>query len=545
MSDTSMPEDLSVVDYQGVLRRRWWLIVAAMLIGTLGAVGYYELAHKTYSATASVYVTATAGTANQVSNGRTTGAVDLDTQAQIVESLTIAQRAAKLMSATEAPTQVLSRVSVTVPANSQVLSITCKAGTPRGAALCAQSFAHAYLSYISGRTTSLVKDQILVLQRKISFLQASDAKLTIAIASLPAKSPKRATDNQQRVSDSTQLATLNSQVAQLTEQLANPAGGSIISYAHAPASPSSPQKLLVIPTGLIVGLLVGLILAFIVDRRDRRIRRPQDLTGVGVPVLMSLPLKGPRPELAIATPRSPIGKEFSELAYVLTSTLGAGNHVILISGYPSGAGAGLVAVNLAVALSRIQPDATLICANPEGSVIPGVVGLPPAPGFTDLLATGEASANVGQRLATAPRLRVITPGSATGPEASDLQQDDVDQLLARLGDAVRWVVIEAPPVMSSADVYALAHAADAVVLVAEVPEARSDEVAEAVQHLERTGASVLGAVLLQSPKGTAPGRAPGPAAESNDWLEDPAVTPAAADDDWTASDEASTSIHGS
>ena len=85
-------------------------------------------------------------------------------------------------------------------------------------------------------------------------------------------------------------------------------------------------------------------------------------------------------------------------------------------------GAGLVAANLAAALSRNQPGVALVCADLEGSVIPEMVGLPPGPGLTDMLA-GDKLADgrpLGlPRLAKAPRLRLITPGSAAG-QAEDL-----------------------------------------------------------------------------------------------------------------------------
>lgn len=558
MSNTSGPEDPQAVDYMGVLRRHWRLIVAATLVGTLGALGYYALAHKVYTATASVYVTANAGTANQVSNGRTTGAVDLDTEAQIVQSVTVAQGAAKLMHATEDAQKLITRVSVTVPANSQVLTISCQAGTANGAAVCAQSFARAYLNYVSARTTAVVKDQILVLQTRISTLQANNAKLSTEIASLPSNSAQRAAANQELNSGNTQLASLNSQVAQQTEQLANPAGGSIISYASPPTKPSSPKALIVIPSGFVIGLLIGVVLAIIADRRDRRIHTAKDVTQLGVPVLMSLPLKKSAPELAIASPRSPAGREFAGLAHALAAALGAGNHVVLVAGASDGQGTGLVAANLAVALSRNRPDVTLVCANLESSVIPDMVGLPAAPGLTDLLAGAAHPENVGRRLSTAPRLRVITPGSAAGIEAEDLQQDAVDQFLAGLRKEVSWVVIETPAAMSSADVYTLAQSADVVVLVAEVSRARTDELADAVNHLEKTGTTVLGAVLLPSPKATAANigsmLATGSnesalAAGSNVRLERPTVSRAAADGDgvtdWSAADEASRSIRGS
>jgi capsular polysaccharide biosynthesis protein len=491
---------VQAVDYTGVLRRRWWLIAAAAIVGTLGSVGYLLVAHKTYTATASVAVSATVANSNQVSNGRTTGSVNLDTEAQVVQSLTVAKAAAKRMHATDTPQQLIARVSVTIPPNSQVLTISCTSRSATVAAACAQSFAQAYLNYVSSLTTSLVNGQILVLQKKIDSLQSSAASLSVEVASLPSNSSHRASASVELTSDQNQLTSLSGQLAQLTQELANPSGGSIITSATPPTSPSNPKPLIVIPSGLVVGLLIGLIAAVVVDRRDRQIRGPRDLARVNVPVLMSLPLKNFTPELAIAAPRSGVGREFSELAHVLTGSAEAGTQIILLTGSADGRGVDLVAANVAIALSRYEPAVTLVCADLEGSVIPAMVGLPSAPGLTDLLAARTPNGSPGRPMTVTPRLRVIAPGSAAGRETTDLQPDAIAQLLVSLRDEGSWVVVAAPSVASDPDVYTLAQAADAVVLVAEAPQARSDQVANIVQDLERMGATVLGAVLLPSPR---------------------------------------------
>ena len=62
---------------------------------------------------------------------------------------------------------------------------------------------------------------------------------------------------------------------QLIAELTNPSAGSILSAATPPSSASSPKKLLVLPSGLLLGLLVGLVLAFVLDRRHRRILGPR------------------------------------------------------------------------------------------------------------------------------------------------------------------------------------------------------------------------------------------------------------------------------
>jgi MinD-like ATPase involved in chromosome partitioning or flagellar assembly len=200
---------------------------------------------------------------------------------------------------------------------------------------------------------------------------------------------------------------------------------------------------------------------------------------------------------------------------LLTSSLGAGSHVILVTGAQVGNGVSLVAANLAVSLSRNQPDVTLVCADLEGSVIPAMVGLPSGPGLTDLLAAGSHSGDAGVQVAVAPRLRVITPGSAAGIETEDLQQDAVERLMVRLRGMARWIIVEAPSVTSGPDAYTLAQTADTAILVVEVPRTRSDQVLESVEYLDRMGASVLGAAVLRSPKAFVPHETAVPAEPSH------------------------------
>jgi Mrp family chromosome partitioning ATPase/capsular polysaccharide biosynthesis protein len=550
---------MRLADYTGTLRRRWWVIVLVAIVGTAGAVGYFRTAHKVYTATAAVYVTASSsGTAGQVANSRTTSTINLDTEAQVVQSATVAQAADKLMHSTDNVSLLLRRVSVTVPANSQVLSISCEASSADGAASCAQSFAQAYLNYSSNSTTASIKTQLSTLQSNINSLESGSAKLKVAIANLPTNSPQRASDNEELTSEHSQLGSLNGQIATLTANLADPSGGSIISNATPPLTATSPKALLIIPSGLLGGLLIGLVLAYLVDRRHRRIRKPDDVTRLNVPVLMSLPLRKFTPELAIADHRSPTGRSFSELAHMLTGSLGAGSHVILVTGSAPGHGASMVAANLAAALSRHQPDVTLVCGDLEGSVIAQMAGMRSGRGLTDVLAGDVPAEAVGRHPAAAPRLTVITPGTAE-TEAEDLRQDAVQHLLNGLRGEDRWVIIEAAPVTSGPDVYTLALTADAAILVAETPGTHSDQVLDSVEHLDKMGTTVLGAVLLPSPR--SPGRRSAPivAAEGRPQLErrtapaltagdtdpkTPQTAPEAGVSDRPAGEEASRSLPG-
>ncbi|HET9969251.1 MAG TPA: Wzz/FepE/Etk N-terminal domain-containing protein [Streptosporangiaceae bacterium] len=505
----SGPEDLRLADYADVLRHWWWIVAAVAIIGTAGAAGYLEAAPKVYTASASVYVTATSGTVNQVANGRTTGAVNLDTQAQVVQSTVVAQAAARLMHVTDPVATLVSRVSVTVPANSQVLLISCEARAAVRAASCAQAFAQAYLTYTAASATAAASSQLSVLQARISSLQSTSAKLTVGISGLPENSSPRAAAEEQLRSARSLLSLLNNQVGQLTAALADPSGGSIISSAIPPSRPASPQPLLVLPSGLLGGLLLGLVLAFLADRRDRRVRRRRDLGKLGVPVLMDLPPESFSPDLSIAVPRSPAGRDFAGLAHELTGLLGAGHHVVMVTGAAAGYGASLVAANLAAALSRSQPDVTLVCASLAASAVPSLAGLAAGPGLTDMLESGLAAEQAGQPVPGAPRLRLIMPGTAAGSAADGLPLDALQRQVAELSDTARWVILEAPPAMSGPDASTLAHVAGAAILVVEVPRrrvshvrvprARISHVRDSVRRLGKLGVPVLGVVLLPAP----------------------------------------------
>jgi Mrp family chromosome partitioning ATPase len=160
--------------------------------------------------------------------------------------------------------------------------------------------------------------------------------------------------------------------------------------------------------------------------------------------------------------------------------------------------------------------------------------------------------------AAAPRLTVITPGTA-GTDAEDLRQDAVEQLLNGLRGEDRWVVIEAAPVTSGPDVYTWALTADAAILVAETPGTHSDQVLASVEHLDKMGTTVLGAVLLPSPRSPGRGsasiaategqtqleRRPAPALTAGDTgPQTPETDPEAGVSDRSAGEEASRSLPG-
>src|SRR5579863_2293656 len=330
------PDQFEPSDYLGVLRRRWWVWIGVTVLCVLGAVAYYKVAPRTYTATASVYVTPTAADqGNALANSRTSGAtVNLDTEAVVVQSAQVAQIAAKMLHSPLSPATLASQVTVTVPPNSQVLQIHCTGAKPGVAATCAEAFAKAYLQNRDTQSAQSINAQLGVLQSKIAGLEKTASGLSSTIASLPSDSASRASAQTVLSADNSEINQLSSQVAALTSEAAGNSGGSIITNAVPPAgnNPTAPDKKIVVPSGLAVGLVIGLVLAFAWDRRDKRIRSAREVDRyLGVPAMLTLPDKSFAERAAVTSPRSRSGQAFIELAHAVAAELGEGPHVVLVA----------------------------------------------------------------------------------------------------------------------------------------------------------------------------------------------------------------------
>jgi capsular polysaccharide biosynthesis protein/Mrp family chromosome partitioning ATPase len=484
-------------DYTGVVRRRWRIVVALTGIGLVGAFGYLTVTPKSYSATAAVYVAPNgADHTNEIANGRTAGAVDLDTEAQVVTSGTVAEAAGHVMRSTQTSSQLLADVVVTVPPNSQVLDITCKAPSPAKAAACANAFGQAYLQHRTSSGTSWLNGQINALQDQVKTLEQRVGTLKTEISALRKTSPTRFTDQAELSSYNTQLHLLNHKIGKLQREAAYASGGHFLTYAYPPPRPNDPKKSLVLPSGFAGGLVLGLIGAVAWDRRDKRIRGAKDVKRfLDLPVLLNRPSSFRR-QASLAPVRSDTGQAFAELAHGVTAALGEGNHVLLVAGASPGPAGSVTAANLAAALARTHGEVVLVCADRGSTVSPGMLGLSDRRGLAEVMSGRALVREVARNPAAVPGLWVITPGADASVIAHFMQHDTARALVSQLRRDARYVIIEAQAAEDGADTFAFAEFADAALVTIETSRTRSTEAGECVHQLRQLRAPVIGVAVL-------------------------------------------------
>lgn len=499
MSVSQRPDSFELADYLGVLRRRWPVLLIVALLGAAASVGYLYVAPKVYTASAEVAVTPTGAGATQQSTGGSKAAspVNMDNEAQLVQSLTVATGAARILDSPLTPQALTKQVAVNVPANSQVLEVSCDASSATGSARCANAFAQAYLANREATAAASVATQLSSLEHEIGTVTKQAAALSAKIANLPENSQERAVDQALYSSDSNQLRALSNQAATLTGEGANSSGGSVIGQASAPAQPSSPRKLLILPSGIVVSLLLALLVALFVDRRDERIHGADDAErALEAPVLLNLTQRKANAQFGLLSPRSRAGHGITELARGIAASLGSGNHVIFVTSASSGAAATMTGVNLAASLARTYSDTILVAPNLRGSLAPQMLGLDDGHGLVELLAGTATLGDIARRPANIPRLRVITPGVESAIETTDFQFDAVRNLVSRLREESRYVIIEAEGGEGSTDAFAFAEFADAAVIVLEASRTVKAEAMACARRLDQVHTMLLGSVLV-------------------------------------------------
>jgi capsular polysaccharide biosynthesis protein len=480
--------------YLGVLRRRWWIILVLACVGILGAGAYIAASPKGYTATATVNVTATGISQNQggasVAGGRTSSAVNLDTEVQIVQSSSVAALAGRDLRSSLTPAALVKNISVVVPANSSVLQISCTARSAQQSAACANAFAAAYLANRSATAAGTNRTELNTIKSQLNALEKRTAQLTIQSKSLPVNSPQRASAQAQLQTAASQLRALANQSAALSASGAAASGGSIITKATPPTKPSSPKKSVILPSGLLAGLLIGLLVAFAWDKRDTRITNPESLEQLGVPMLLSLPAKSLDRE-PVVSPRSSAGQDFGELARSTTAALGQDHRLVLVAGASAGTATSVVAANLAAAMTRTHSAVILVCPSGQGTT--ALLGVPESR-CLDARAAAELAAGqlsveeVALQPAGFPRLRVVV----LGDDLQDLTHAQARVLAEQLRISADYTVIEAPAGNAGPDSLALAEYCGAAILAVEISATRREDVEDSLQRITRLGAPVFG-----------------------------------------------------
>lgn len=260
-------------------------------------------------------------------------------------------------------------------------------------------------------------------------------------------------------------------------------------------SASRPKPRLYIAVAGILGLALGLALALLRERLDRRLRSAEDVEArFEAPVLARIPRRGRsdrsaaafleahrllRTNLQFASVERPLG------AVVITSAReGEGKTTTAANLAVTSAGVGLSVLAVEADLRRPALQSELMPAKPE----------PLRPGLTNYLVEAspvEASIHDTGR----PGVRILPSGPLPPSPSALLESRRARTSVDVLREQADLVLFDCPPLNVGADASILADRVDGVILVVDLTSSTEHTVRQAIHQLEAVRAPLLGIVI--------------------------------------------------
>jgi Mrp family chromosome partitioning ATPase len=247
---------------------------------------------------------------------------------------------------------------------------------------------------------------------------------------------------------------------------------------------------------MFVGLVLGLALAVLAARLDKRVRRPEDVEERAArPVIASIPRPAhAKAQGGVLTARTGSG-EFDRLRLRLDSATPDRASSVVVTSPDRGYGRSFVVGNLGLSMARAGAEVVVLSADPDSSVAT-MFGLRDTPGLSAALLEDRPLDELVQPVPGRPRLRVLVPGRDLADVFDRVPVQRVAALVDRLVQDGNRVIIEAPEVRQGTDAQELARWAGSALVVVELGSTRLPAVHYAFDELEHSGALVLGAVVV-------------------------------------------------
>jgi capsular exopolysaccharide synthesis family protein len=303
----------------------------------------------------------------------------------------------------------------------------------------------------------------------------------------------------------------------------------ILRKAGVPGMPSGSNPWKNVAMGLLFGLGAGIGLAFLRDKLDNRIYKPDQLQNRDLDVLGVIPnmkaqikkayhgktsveYRGHQVATSLPTLLDPLSSASESYRHLRTavqfSRPGVVVQTVLVTSAAPSEGKSTTAANLALTMAQAKRRTLLIDADIRRPKQHQLLDRPLEPGLVQVLFHGEVSPEVFQT-SLDENLYVMSAGGllATqerGPDATLVEEPSemlgskrMRDVLEMLRSQFDMIIIDSPPVLAATDAVLLSTQADATILVASAGTTKEGDLDHSLKRLDDVGAHVIGILLNQ------------------------------------------------
>jgi receptor protein-tyrosine kinase/non-specific protein-tyrosine kinase len=482
----SKAEEPNLRTYLRVLRQRYYWIVACVVL--FGAVvgGYSAVQIKQYTATAQLLVKPTTAPITSAGSSQVVSPTDVVTELQLITTAPVKDAVRKELGSV--PVVSASQVGLT-----NVIALSATAKSPTRAARIANAYANAFVAYEQTSNTANLTTAEQQLQSQISAIDTQIGSLDATTAAA-------------------QVSALLSQETVLKETLAalqvngavSGGGVQVVTPAKPPSSPSSPKTVRDALLAAIVGLFVGIGIAFLANHLDDAVYSKEEAGHLArdAPVLGMIPRIGSwkrRSDAVLATIDSRNSSVAEAYRSVRTSLQFAGHDgnmkTILVTSPSAGEGKTSTIANLGIVLAQADQRVVIVSCDLRRPRLGQFYELEETPGFTSVILGQTSLGDALQAVESVGNLFFLGSGDVPPNPTELLASGAAQEIFSKLRQAFDVVLFDSPPLLPVTDAVILARSADATLLVIAAGETKRSHVEEASEMLAQVDATRVGVIL--------------------------------------------------
>jgi len=496
-------------DYLGVLRRRIWIVILAIVVAVGAAYLVSSRQTPAYEATSQVNVGGSSiSTILNPSAHQSSSVIQQNVASAAQAAHTTPVAAATLHAAGVhglTAQDLLDETTITPSSTTSFFSIAVTDRFPDRAKLLATTYAETYVA-VSNRNA------VAGLSAKLSALNVKIAQLKKKIA----REIAAAGNQSAGAADQTELQNDLKQQGAYQNGLDSLANNNQVAQKAESATKVRPATTRNLVMGFGIGLVIGLVLVSLAEALDTRIRHSDDVAQrLGLPLLTRIPI--PPRSLRKASSLGMLHDEggiqteaYRKLRINLDfANLSIKARTIMVTSATEQEGKSTTVANLAVALAKAGRRVVLVDLDLRKPYLDRFFDLTGRPGMTDV-ALGHVTLDQAMWSIPIPgadggpgagSLHVLPSGPMPPNPADLIESAVITEVLLDLAERADVVLLDSAPLLPVADGVVLSNKVDGMLVVVRASTIRRPVLAELQRVLTACPAAKLGFVLTGSDEG--------------------------------------------